>query len=479
MADMEVQEGLDQAEGYEETIVETIQRLADLPPVEYEQARKAEAKRLKMRASALDREVNATRKNGQDENDLGLFEPEPWPEEVDGGDLLDRIVGAICRRVVLPPHAAEATALWVVHCHAFECWRHTPRLAVLAPEKECGKSTLLDVLLCLVPRAVKTENLSTAVMFRLVDKCRPVLLVDEVDSFLRDNEELRGALNAGHAKGGSHLRCEGDDNQIKAFKTFAPAALAGIGRLPETLADRSVVLTLQKRKPGEYVEDFRDDRADDLRELSSKAARWVRDHEAELRQLEPAMPEGIHNRRADNWRPLLGIADLAGGEWPAQARSAAVALTRGAGDDVASIRVLLLEDIRAIFNEVGDDRLFSEEIIDRLHQMEDRPWPEYGRQHRPITKAQLARTLKPFGVAPSTVRRDLKTGKGYKLSTLKDLFERYLTSENSDIALTPPCSKRHNVTSERHRGFPAKSKRHNRYRCDVSKIAESQGYCGL
>jgi hypothetical protein len=158
MADQDVTETLGQAESHEEPFVVTVERLAALPTHEYEQARKAEAKRMKMRASVLDREVNATRKNGQDENDLGLFEPEPWPEEVDGDDLLDRIVGAICRRVVMPPHAAEATALWVVHCHAFECWRHTPRLAVLAPEKECGKSTLLDVLLPLVPRAVKTES---------------------------------------------------------------------------------------------------------------------------------------------------------------------------------------------------------------------------------------------------------------------------------------------------------------------------------
>ncbi len=303
MADKEVNEGLGQVESYEEPFVETIQRLAELSSVEYERSRKDEAKRLGMRASALDREVKAARKNGQDEDDLGLFEPDPWPEEVDGDDLLDRIVGALCRHVVMPSHAAEAVALWVVHCHAFENWRHTPRLGVLAPEKECGKSTLLDVLTCLVPRALKTENLSTATMFRTVDQFKPTLLIDEFDTFLRDNEELRGALNAGHAKGGRHLRCEGDDNKVRAFKTFGPAALAGIGRLPETLADRSILITLQKRKADEYIQDFRDDRADHLRELASQAARWVQDHQTLLRQTEPVMPEGIHNRRADNWRP--------------------------------------------------------------------------------------------------------------------------------------------------------------------------------
>jgi putative DNA primase/helicase len=448
MADREVNENLVQAEGYEEPIVVAIQRLADMAPVEYERIRKDEAKRLNMRTSVLDREVNALRKNGQAEDDLGLFEPDPWPEEVDGDDLLDRIVCALCRHVVMPAHAAEATALWVVHAHAFECWRHTPRLGVLAPEKECGKSTLLDVLSCLVPRAVKTENLSTAVMFRLVDKHRPTLLVDEFDTFLRDNEELRGALNAGHARGGAHLRCEGDDNKVRAFKTFAPAALAGIGRLPETLADRSVLITLQKRKPDEFVQDFRDDRADHLRDLASRASKWAQDHQHDLRQSEPIMPAGIHNRRADNWRPLLSIADLAGGEWPERARRAAIALSSKT-DDTDSIRVQLLVDIRTIFDSTGKDRLMSEELVEHLHKMEDRLWPEYGKRSQPISKNQVARLLKPFTISPGTIRCGETTGKGYKLSKFDDVFARYLPSQtvttshvNATAGLSP-ISKRH------------------------------------
>ncbi len=450
MADREVNETMVTAEGFAEPFVTTIERLAAMPVAEYERARKDEAKRLKMRATVLDREVKAARRNGEDENDLGLFEPDPWPEEVDGDDLLDRIVGALCRHVVMPSHAAAAAALWVVHCHAFELWRHTPRLGVLAPEKECGKSTLLDVLTCLVPRAIKTENLSTATMFRAVDQYKPTLLIDEFDTFLRDNEELRGALNAGHAKGGRHLRCEGDDNKIRAFKTFAPAALAGIGQLPETLAGRSILITLQRRKSNECVQDFRDDRADHLRELASQCARWVKDHQIELRQVEPAMPEGIHNRRADNWRSLFSIADLAGGEWPERARRASVALAVNASDDTASVRVQLLADIRAIFDTTGRDRLMSEELIERLHKMEDRLWPEYGKRRQPISKNQIARLLRPFAISPGTIRCGETTGKGYKLSKFDDVFARYLPSQTvtpsqaTDTAGLSPIPNRHN-----------------------------------
>ncbi len=439
MADREVNETMGTADGYEEPLERAIERLAGLSPLEYARVRKDEAKCLGITPiKALDNAVSAARKNGQDENDLGLFEPDPWPEEVDGDDLLNRITTALRCYVVMPPHAAEAVALWVMHCHAFELWRHTPRLGVLAPEKECGKSTLLDVLLCLAPRAIKTENLSTATMFRVVDQFRPTLLVDEFDTFLKDNEELRGALNAGHAKGGRHLRCEGDDNKVRAFRTFGPVALAGIGRLPETLADRSIIITMQKRKPDENVQDFHDDRVGRLRELASQAARWVQDHEIALREAEPTMPQGINNRRANKWRPLLSIADTAGGEWPERARQAAVALTMGAGDDAISIRAELLEDIRAVFNELGYDHLFSEEIVDRLHQMEDRLWPEYGKQRKPITKNQVARLLKPFGVAPTTIRRDQRVSKGYKLDTFEDLFARYIDPEKDDDGGYPP-----------------------------------------
>ncbi len=294
MADREVNETMGTADGYEEPLEATVVRLAALTPLEYAARwRKQEAKRLDVPVGLLDKEVKAARKNGQDENDLGLFEPNPWPEEVDGDDLLDRIADALRRYVVMPDHLAQVVALWVVHTHCFENWQCTPRLAVGAPDMGCGKSTLLDVLAGLTPRAVKTENLSTAVMFRVVDKYRPTLLVDEVDTFLRDNDELRGALNAGHRKGGRVFRCEGDDNQLRGFRTFAPVATAGIGRLPGTLADRSIPIILHKRKADEPVKDFRDDRADHLRDLARQVARWAGDHQLDLSNREPAMPPSV------------------------------------------------------------------------------------------------------------------------------------------------------------------------------------------
>ena len=437
MADAEISGAVEDAEEYSEPYAETFKRLAALPPAEYESVRKEEAKRLgNWRVQALDREVAAMRPKDDAGNELGLFEPDPWPEKVDGDDLLDRIAKALCRHVAMPSHTAEATALWIVHTYAFHCWQHTPRLNVGAPEKNCGKSTLLNVLSCLVPRALKTENLSTATMFRVMDGHHPTLLVDEVDTFLRDNDELRGALNAGHEKGGKVLRCEGDDNKVKGFETFGPAALAGIGSLPGTLADRSIHVTLQRRHQDEHIEGFRSDRCDHLRDLASQAMRWTKDHESKLRNADPVMPGNLLNRRADNWRPLLAIADASGGDWPDIARQAAVALSNEGQSDTESIRTMLLADIKGLFDRLGG-RLASSKICEELTLMEERPWPEFSRG-KPITARQVAKQLGPLSISPGTTRLDDgTTAKGYKLESFKNAFARYLTPSLSVTTSQP------------------------------------------
>lgn len=407
-----------------ETFAVTIQRLAALPRAEYEQVRKSEAKRFNMRAVVLDQEVAAIRSDGNEENDLGLRDPEPWPAKVNGSDLLDEIISEIRKYVVLPLHESVAVALWVIHTHCFDIWQHTPRLAIASPEKGCGKSTLLDVLAPLVPRAIKCENLTAAVLFRVIESHQPCLLVDEVDTFIRDNEELRGILNSGHRRGGKTLRCEGDNNAVRSFNTFAPVATGGIGKLPGTLEDRSIPITLQKRKITEPVADFRGDRVGHLHDLASQAARWTLDNTTPLSNHDPDIPDGIFNRLADNWRPLLAIADIAGGDWPQTARLVAVAIS-DRGDDAETTKIKLLSDIRQIFDAEGESKLPSKHLAERLADMEDRPWPEW-KSGKPISAPQVARLLKPFGITPGTIRWSTDTAKGYRLESFAETFARYL-----------------------------------------------------
>jgi putative DNA primase/helicase len=406
-----------------------IRRLAKLSLIDYERERKDAAERLNMRASILDRLVAAERDKFKGDDKQGhtvnLPEPEPWPETVDGAELLCDLSAAIRRYIVMFEHALVTAALWVVHTYLLDCFGISPRLAIVSPEKQCGKTTKLDVLSHLVFRPLATANVSTAAIFRVVESKRPTLLVDEGDTFLFENEELRGVLNSGHRRGGSVLRTVGEDFEPRSFSTYSACAIALIGRLPATLADRSVQIELRRRRADEPIESFRFDRTAHLDQLSRKVARWALDNADRIRSADPEMPEGVVNRAADNWRPLLAIADVAGGEWPPRARQAVQCTGASTTGDDQSARVLLLTDICAIFAERGMDRLSSAELVAVLIAIEGRPWAEW-KAGKPITANGLARLLTPFRITPGTIRTSSGTPKGYLRAQFEDAFARYL-----------------------------------------------------
>lgn len=411
----------------DESYVDTLARLAALSPVQYDRVRESEAKRLHVRVTTLDNEVIKKRGNNPSsgQGQAVLFdEAEPWPEPVDGAELLDNLEATFMRYVVLPERAAEVLALWTMHTHAFNAFTHSPRLNVHSPEKGCGKTLVLDVLQELTPRALRTENISTAALFRLIDKELPTLLIDEHDSFLRDNEDLRGALNAGHKRGGRHIRVEGESYEVRTFKTFAPVALAGIGNLPGTLMDRCIMIRMKRALPGEVPERFDSRRAGREQELRRKLVRWCADNFEQLESADPEMPDGIFNRKADNWRPLLAIADAVGGVWPQRARLAA-ALSCTEEEESDSARAQLLADIRTLFEERQTDRLLSADLVRALAGMEERNWLDWS-HGKQINTRQVASLLKPFGIAPKTLRTADGRGKGYELDQFTDAFARYL-----------------------------------------------------
>lgn len=416
-----------------------ITRLAGLGKMQYEAERKTAAKRLQIRVTALDNSVEAKRGGGDDSGKQGhalsLPEPEPWHHPVNGADLLDELSAIIRRYVVMADYAADTAALWVVHTYLIGVFGISPRLAITSPEKRCGKTTLLDVLGRLVNRPLQTSNATTAAIFRVVEMQQPTLLMDEADTFLRQNIELRGILNSGHRRGGSALRIVGEDMEPRLFKTYSACAIALIGKLPDTLTDRSVSTELRRCRPDEQIEAFRFDRTAALDCAARRAARWARDYADAVSCIDPAMPEGVYNRAADNWRPLLAIADATGDEWSARARRAVAASGAIAGEFDQSVRITLLADIRDLFAARGRDRLKSADIVEWLLSSEGRPWAEWN-DGKPITTNSLARQIAPFGIKPQSVRIGDQTPKGYLLSQFEDAFARYLPPATA----TPPQS---------------------------------------
>src|SRR5258708_6996379 len=251
---------------------------------------------------------------------------------------------------------------------------------------------------------------------------RPALLIDEADSFLAGNDELRGVLNSGHRRGGSVLRVVGEALEVREFATFSPAAIAMIGTLPGTLADRSVAISLKRKRSDEVVENFRHDRTEELDRLGRMCARWAADNINRLRGADPEVPPNLFNRAADNWRPLLAIAEAAGDDWPARAREIAA---RTVDADQAK-RVGLLADIRDVFEAKEVEEIKSAELATALVAMEGHPWAEYGRSSKPLSANSLARMLTSDHISPVTIRFDDGLAKGYRRRQFDDAFARYL-----------------------------------------------------
>ncbi len=360
------------------------------------------------------------------------FTPEPWPEAVDGAQLLDALRASFTRYIVLPEAAAPTLALWIVHTYSYQLGRVAAYAALLSPEKRCGKSTALSVVAALAHRALPASNVLPASLFRVIERDSPTMLIDEVDSFVKDNEELRGILNAGFTRETAFvLRCVGENHEPKTFNVFGPKLFAGIGKLPSTLADRSIIIPMRRKQPGETVERFR---GLDGEELRRKCVRWVADNEAQLAPADPSVPNALNDRAADLWRPLLAIADAAGGEWPAVARRAALELSADKEDDSQTVK--LLASCRACFTRPSVDRVLTKDLLAFLNAQEEEPWNTFNHGGG-LNARQLADRLKPYGITSRTLRDGAERAKGYFAEDFTDAFNRYLPGSPPAADVTP------------------------------------------
>jgi len=368
-----------------------------------------------------------------------LQNADPYPEPVEGDKLLQELEKVFDQFLKLPAGAAEAMALWVVHTYALEAANISPILCLTSPEKRCGKTSALDLLHNLVSKPLSAANVTPAALFRSVEKFGPTLLIDEADTFLSRNEELRGILNSGHRRTTATIvRTVGDDYEPRIFSTWGAKAIALIGDLPATLEDRSIVIRMRRKAPSEQVARLRLDQiGEELRPTRERIVRWVSDYLDPLKDGEPEDLVGLNDRAMDNWRPLLAIAGICGGHWTERAGRAAQILSGESKEADGSARIQLLEDLQSLFQEKKATGLASSEIVEYLGEMEDRPWPEW-KSGRPITTRQLARLLKPFGVTPGLLWIDNKGVRGYQIDNFEDVFRRYLSLQDPVSDLLAP-----------------------------------------
>lgn len=360
----------------------------------------------------------------------------PW----DASDLrsdhpLDDVRAFLARFVAFPSDwSLNAVTLWAAHAHALDAFDSTPRLALLSPEPGSGKSRTLEVLELLVPRPMFTMNCSAAAMFRKIadPEGRPTILLDEADTVFgprsaKEHEDLRGMVNAGHRRGATATRAapRGREIVVEDFETYAAVALAGLDDLPDTIMTRAVVVRMRRRAPDETVEPFRHRlHAPEGRALCERLGAWMEGITPALSDSWPEMPEGVEDRAADVWEPLVAIADAAGGQWSEVVRRdavTAVTANRGNGE---TLGIRLLSDVRDAFVDLGTDHAFTTTLLDHLTALDESPWGDL--RGKPLDARGLARRLSKYGVKPATVRVGSETAKGYARDELVDVFRRYL-----------------------------------------------------
>jgi hypothetical protein len=353
------------------------------------------------------------------------------PVPVDAVALLDSLRSALTRFVILPSDATtDAVVLWIAATHAQPAWAHAPRLVIRAPEKRCGKSRLLDVIEATCHDALITVNASPAAVYRAIGTDDPpTLLVDEADTIFGSrkaaeaNEDLRGLLNAGHQRNRPAIRYDANTRSVERIPTFAMAALAGIGHMPDTIEDRAVIVRMRRRGPGEHVDPFRHRRdRPPLADLAGELRPWLRTHVDQLADAMPAMP--VEDRAADTWEPLVAVADLAAGAWPARSRTAAELLTAEHDHDGGTVTTstALLADCRTAFGDAT--ALPTEELLNRLRHDPEAPWGEYGPNG--LTARRLGIMLAEYGIRSANIRfPDGTQRKGFTRLDFTDAWSRY------------------------------------------------------
>ena len=378
-----------------------------------------------------------------------------------GAKILDGVYDFLGRFVCYPSNEAHiAHTLWIGHTHCMDAWESTPRLAFLSQEPESGKTRALEITELLVPRPVLAINVSPAYLFRKVadPAGRPTILFDEIDAIFgpkaKEHEDIRALLNAGHRKGAKAGRCvvRGNVVQTEEIEAYSGVAIAGLGALPDTILSRSIVIRMRRRAPDEIVEPYRKRVHGGLGEKwRDLLVDWLEDAQRDLRW--PDMPDGITDRAADAWEPLLAIADLAGGEWPEKARAAAKALVAASKATSPSLGLRLLADIRTAFvwrdEEPAEQQLLdglpTKVLLERLIAPEEAPWGDL--RGKPLDNRRLAAMLKLYEIKPDTIRFDEQLqakgfpsqAKGYRRADFEDAWARYLPSSSPPPETSVPA----------------------------------------
>jgi len=382
--------------------------------------------------------------------------------EVDGAEIANEVMECLVEHVYLDNEAQYiAITLWIFLTYCFEKFSILPMLLITSPTMRCGKTTLLSVLRSLVNRALVASNISSAAVYRTVDKYKPTLLLDEADTSLVTNEELRGIINAGHTKDTAFVIRAGSKDmnfEPERFNTFCPKVVAMIGQPICTWIDRSIQVKMERKPSDLYVKKLPINYYKEKQTLRQKLAKWASG--LNVPKILDSSFGLVNNRAEDNWGPLIYISTTLGDGWFEKAKEAMFMMEQREEDE--DLRIELLRDVKAFFDESGEKKVFSRELVEYLNGLEDRPWSDYN-HGRGVTMAWMSRQFKRFGIQSKYIRRDGTVARGYSKSDFEKIFALYLPDKS--VTLLQPrngkgfhgfqsVTKKENVTLKNAPNYP-------------------------
>jgi len=415
---------------------DVVVNLAGMTPLQYAQKLGAEAKKHRVPMRLLEKAVEAARVEIEVEK---LLEPhwevKPADDPVDAAQLFAEIEARILRHVVMSKDFAFVAALWIGQTWIHEHATYSPILAITSAERDSGKSTLMGIIRFLVRRSLLSVGISAAALYRSIEKWSPTFVLDECDELFADNPDLLRVVNSGWTRGQGVVRCDPETNEPTVFSTFCPKAIAGKGKkMPDTMTSRTIFIEMKRRLKGEKIDHFRHLDDPGFQRMRSQLTRWAQDCGETLGAALPSQPEGFINRTASNWTLLFAIADSLGKEAGARARG--VAQQIAGVTEMTSAGVMLLQDIKAMFDSstLGRDMpegpyLPTKLIIERLTADPEKPWAEWGKRGKPITDKGIADLLKEYRIVSQTVGPRDARSKGYRRADFEDAWGRYLTPD--------------------------------------------------
>jgi len=361
----------------------------------------------------------------------------PWEEAVNGDQLFTEVLALINRYLILSKAQSSAVAVWIVFSYAFESMRICPQLLINSPSKRCGKSTLLELIMYLVLRALPAANISSAAVFRSIQAWKPTLLIDEADTFLNStgNDEITGILNSGHNQSLAFVvrtqEVDGEHVPVR-FSTFCPKVIAMIKAPADTIIDRSIVITLVRKRPDQHVDALAIDAKETLTDTRRRILRWSADHRDEVKFDIEDVPAMGNDRARQNWAVLAAFAKAMGTQAYAALLNAASELS-DTSDVEENVEVELLTDLRDLVLVCKTAHIQSGYLVKELVKLKERPWGEINRGGE-LTENKLARMLRPFKVSPEKFRDGAVTHRGYSVPALKAVFDRYLVNQGKEAA---------------------------------------------